>query len=421
LLHGQCYDELRDLCKNVGNRISGSKNAEKAVVWAEKQLQELHPDSVWLQPVVVPKWVRGKESLFLKFPNTNDFVPIPMTSLGNSEGTNGKLLTAPIIMVNNGDELKALTTEQAKGKIVFCNNRFPQQLVNTFEGYGQAVRYRSIAPNIASTKGALAVIIRSVGTGMDDVPHTGAMRYADGVAKIPAVAIGNFSSDKLEQACKKGTVQAMLQTECSMKGTANSFNVIGEIKGSEKPEEIVLVGGHLDSWDVGEGAHDDGAGVVECIEVLRTIKRLNLKPKRTIRAVLFMNEENGLRGGYAYADSAKQHNEKHILAIETDAGGFSPRGFGLEMEKDKKEKIQQLAHLFLPYGVYDFSRDEGGADISPLRNAGVPTMGLLPDSQRYFDYHHTNSDTFDKVNHRELKLGATVLTQMAYIIAQYGL
>lgn len=421
MLNGKCYDNLNDLCKNVGHRLSGSKQAEKAVTWAKQQFTDIHPDSVWLQPVIVPKWERGKEWLAVKLPGKTNFEKLPMLSLGNSEGTEGKLLAADIIMVNNPEELKALTNEQAKGKIVFFNNRFPQQLIFTFDGYGQTARYRSIAPNVASTKGAVGVIIRSVSTGMDDMPHTGAMRYADSITKIPAVAIGNFSADKLEQACLSGTVQAQLQSECTMKGTANSYNVIAEIKGTEKPDEIVLIGGHLDSWDVGEGAHDDGTGVVECIEVIRTLKTLGIQPKRSIRAVLFMNEENGLKGGFAYADSANNHHEKHIVAIETDAGGFSPRGFGMEMDASKKEKIEQFAHLFLPYGVYDFSRDEGGADISPLHNAGVPVMGLLPDSQRYFDYHHTNADTFDKVNHRELKLSAAVMTQMAYLIAEYGL
>ena len=421
LLNGKCYSNLFYLCKNIGHRLTATKQAEKAVQWAKKELEKLQPDKVFLQPVTVPVWFRGKESLDIKFPGRTTFTFIPMLSLGNSQGTDGKLLTAEILIVNSSEELKELTAEQAKDKIIFFNNRFPQELINTFEGYGETAKYRTIAPNIASSKGAAAVIIRSVSTGADDEPHTGAMRYADSLKKIPAVAIGNISADRLEAACKKGKVFAQLKSECEMRGTTTSYNVIAELTGSEKPEEIVLVGGHLDSWDVGEGAHDDGVGITQSIEVIRTLKALNIKPKRTIRAVLFMNEENGLKGGFAYADSAKSKKEQHILAIESDAGGFAPRGFGSDMEPNKKQKIKDLAPLFLPYGVYQFDTDEGGADISPLRNAGVPVMGLLPESQRYFDYHHTRADIFERVNHRELKLGAIVMTQMVYLISTYGL
>lgn len=420
LLQGECYNNLQYLCKQIGNRLSGTANAAKAVRWAKETLMETGADSVWLQPVEVPIWFRGKEFLSVKFPGNPNYTPLLLTSLGNSTGSDGKLLEAPLLMVNNIEELKALKKNAAKGKIVFFNFRFPQELVNTFEGYGQTARFRSIAPNVASAKGAMAIIIRSVSTGADDAPHTGAMRYADSVQAIPAVAIGNISADKLEAECKKGQVMAQLQNECKLYGTTKSYNVIAQINGSEKPNEIVLVGGHLDSWDVGEGAHDDGAGVVQCIEVLRTLKKLNIKPKRTIRAVLFMNEENGLKGGIAYGDSTKAKNEHHILAIETDAGGFSPRGFGMEMSEAKKQKIKSYAPLFLPYGVYDFDKDEGGADISILQKQGVPVMGLLPDPQRYFDVHHTPQDVFETINHRELKLCATVLTQMAWVVSEYG-
>jgi Zn-dependent M28 family amino/carboxypeptidase len=206
-----------------------------------------------------------------------------------------------------------------------------------------------------------------------------------------------------------------------MEGTKLSYNVIGELKGTAFPEEIVVVGGHLDSWDVGEGAHDDGAGCVQAIEVIRTLHKLGMKPKRTIRAVLFMNEENGLKGGLAYNDSALAKNEQHILALESDAGGFSPRGIGLAMDAGKQKHIRSYRHLFLPYGVYDFEQNEGGADISPMQRRGVPGSGLIPDPQRYFDLHHTPADVFEAVNHRELKLGAVVMTQFIYLISETGL
>jgi carboxypeptidase Q len=420
MLRGKCYDDLRILCKTVGHRLSGSPQAAKAVEWGEQTLREAGADKVWLQMVTVPHWVRGKESLKLKFGNSN-WQNIPMLSLGNTVGTDGKVLESQIIMVEDFAAFNKLSRAEVKGKIVYFNHRFPQELVNTFEGYGQAGVYRWSAPNMAAAKEAAAVIIRSVSTGMDDAPHTGSLRYADSIKPIPAIAIGNLSADLLEQQCKKGEVRAQLQSHCKMIGTKTSFNVIGELTGSEYPGEIVLAGGHLDSWDVGEGAHDDGAGCVQSIEILRTFKKLQMRPKRTLRVVLFMNEENGLKGGFAYADSAKAKKEHHIFALESDAGGFSPRGIGLKMSQAQRRYLQSYRHLFLPYGVYDFEKEHGGADIYPLEKAGVPVGELMPDPQRYFDYHHTAQDVFEAVNHRELKLGAVAMTQLIWLVTQYGL
>ncbi len=422
LLHSTCYDNLRDLCKNVGHRLSGTPAAAKAVVWGEKTMKQAGADRVWLQAADVPCWYRGKESLALKM--EKDFREVPALSLGNSQGTGGKPLEADVVMVYNYDELKAMPDNAVKGKIIFFNYRFRQDFVNSFEGYGDAVNYRWNSPNIASRRGAAGVIIRSMSTGEDDFPHTGSMHYDDSIPKkIPEMAIGNQSANALEYACKRGTVQARMTSECHMKeGLAHSYNVIGEIKGTEVPERIITVGGHLDSWDVGEGAHDDGAGCVQSIEVIRALKAIGYKPRYTIRAVLFMNEENGLMGGRAYADSAIAAKENHIVAIETDAGGFSPRGIGMEMSDARKDRIRQYTHLFLPYNVYDFSHNEGGADISPLqRKMNLPVAGLMPDSQRYFDYHHTANDVFENVNHRELKLGAVTLAQFIYLVCEHGL
>jgi hypothetical protein len=421
MLHGTCYDNLRVLCKQVGHRLSGSPQAAKAIEWGQKALETAGADRVWLQPVNVPRWVRGKESLKVKFTNAADFKPVTMLSLGNTVGTNGKVLEATVVMVNDFDEFRKLTKQEVKGKIVFFNHRYPQELINTFEGYGSAGSYRWNGPNFASAKGAAAVIIRSISTGLDDFPHTGSLRYADTVKPIPAIAIGNTSADLLEAECLKGKVRAQIQSNCRIVDTVHSYNVIGELRGSDYPEQIIVVGGHLDSWDVGEGAHDDGAGCVQSIEVIRTLTALGMRPKRTIRAVLFMNEENGLRGGFAYADSAKAKKEKHILAMESDAGGFSPRGIGMEMDHKKREFIKSYRKLFYPYGVYEFDTEEGGADITPLHRSGVPVAGLMPDPQRYFDLHHTDNDVFEMVNHRELKLGAVAMTQFAYLISEIGL
>ncbi|MCB0696733.1 MAG: M20/M25/M40 family metallo-hydrolase, partial [Chitinophagaceae bacterium] len=400
MLHGQCYDNLRVLCKDVGHRLSGSPEAEKAVAWGEKAMEAAGADKVWLQPVDVPYWVRGKESLKLKFSNSDTYIEVPMLSLGNAVGTNGKVLEAEVIIANSFEEFERIPAKDVKGKIVFFNYRFRQDFIHTFNGYGDAGPYRWKGPSIASAKGASGIIIRSVSTGVDDFPHTGAMHYADSVKPIPAVAIGNTSADMLEQQFKKGPVTAQITAECRMIGTAKSYNVIGEITGTVYPNKVIVVGGHLDSWDVGDGAHDDGAGCVQSIEVIRTLKALNIQPRYTVRAVLFMNEENGLKGGLAYNDSSMAHKEEHILAIESDAGGFSPRGFGLAMDESKRRQIQAYRKLFLPYGVYDFDHSEGGADISYLQKRGIPCAGLLPDPQRYFDLHHTNNDVFEQVNHR---------------------
>lgn len=421
MLHGTCYENLRVLCKQIGNRLSGTPQAAKAVEWGQKAMQDAGADKVWLQAVDVPLWIRGQEHLSFKFSNSKNYKEVNMLSLGNSYGSCNLPIEAEVVLVADADAFNRLPKDAIKGKIIFFNYRFRQDLVNTFEGYGDAVKYRSLGPNLAAAKEAAAVIIRSVSTGADDYPHTGAMRYADSVKPIPAIAIGNITADLLEIQCKAGQVTALINSNCHMAGTIRSYNVIGEIEGSEYPDQYILVGGHLDSWDVGEGAHDDGAGCVQSIEVIRALKATGIKPRHSIRAVLFMNEENGLKGGLAYADSAKARNEKYILAIETDAGGFSPRGIGLEMEDAKRLQIQSYKNLFLPYGVYDFDHEEGGADISPLRRMGVPVAGLMPDPQRYFDLHHTRNDVFETVNHRELKLGAVTLANLIYLVDKYNL
>lgn len=421
LTQGKCYEDLRVLCKTIGHRLSGSAAASKAVGWAEQTLREAGCDKVWLQPVQVPVWRRGEEHLALRFSKDGEFIDVPMTSLGNSEGTGGRLLKATVVMVRSFDEFEKLSKEEVEGKIIFFNYPFRQDFAHTFPGYGDAVKYRWQSPMIAGKKNVAGIIIRSISTGEDDYPHTGTTKYEEGSPRFPAVAIGNKTADRLERACFKGNVEAMLKSECSMQGTAMSFNVIGEITGSSKPKDYIVVGGHLDSWDLGEGAHDDGAGCVQSIEVLRAYKQLGIRPKHSIRAVMFMNEENGLKGGLAYADSAFARNEKHVFALESDAGGFSPRGIETTMSKKQREQFKKFIPLFLPYGVYDFDKDGGGADVSPLKKQNVVVGELLPDSQRYFDVHHTANDVFETVNHRELKLGAAAMAMMIYLVDQHEL
>lgn len=427
LLRGTCYESLRALCKNVGHRLSGSPAAAKAVQWGEAAMKAAGADRVWLQPVDVPHWVRGDEHLTLDFGAGQR--QVPMLSLGNSLGTGGKPVTAPIVMVRSFDEFEKLPAATVKGKAVFFNYRFRQDLVNTFEGYGDAGPYRWRGPNRAAARGAAMVIIRSISTGVDDEPHTGSMRYADTVKPIPAVAIGNMTADKLELTLANRAVYAQLTSNCRMVDTVRSYNVIGEIRGSEKPDEIVVVGGHLDSWDVGEGAHDDGAGCVQSIEVLRTMKALGIRPKRTVRAVLFMNEENGVRGGNVYADSAIANGERHVFALESDAGGFSPRGFSIDVSDvgstsaaKAKASVEARARQLNFLGLHSFEGDHGGTDIDPLKRLSneIVLSGLSPDPQRYFDLHHTAADVFEKVNHRELKLGAAAMAGLVWLVAEHG-
>jgi hypothetical protein len=305
---------------------------------------------------------------------------------------------------------------------VFFNYAFRQDFISTFDAYGDAIKYRSVAPSAVSAKGGIGVIIRSLSTSLDDAPHTGTTRYADTVKKIPAIAIGNTTSELIAGAAGKGKIRATIIASCEMKDSVLSYNVIGELRGSEKPEEYVLVGGHLDSWDIAEGANDDGAGCVQSIEVIRTLKTLGIRPKRTVRAVMFMNEENGLRGGRAYADSAVAKGERHILAMESDAGGFTPRGIGTSNFSAKQlAKLKSWAPIFRRLNVYDLDGEGGGADIGPLQRTGTAMAGLEPDPQRYFEIHHARHDVFENVNHRELKIGAVVMATLVYLVSEHGL
>lgn len=419
LLKGNCYEDLRVLCKTIGHRLSGTPEAEKAIAWGEKTLKAAGADRVFLQPVWVPRWVRGKEKLEVDLAGNGKYQTIKALSLGNAVGTDGKTISAPLIMVQTREEFDALPAAQVKDKIVFFNYPFRQELVNAFEAYGDAIWLRGYAPSAAAAKGAKAVIIRSLSTGLADAPHTGSLRYADTVRKIPAFAIGNSTALQLAGALQQHKVSARLMSEAGMKDSVLSYNVIGELTGTE--EGYIAVGGHLDSWDVGEGAHDDGAGCVQSIEVIRAFKALGIRPRHTIRAVLFMNEENGVRGGRAYADSARAKNEKHILAMESDAGGFVPRGIGLVMPEAQKEKVKSWKSLFATLGILDFEQEEGGVDISYLGKNGVPLAGLLPDPQRYFEMHHSENDVFEIVNHRELKLGAAAMAALVWLVDTYGL
>ncbi len=422
LTRGKAYDWLRELTGEIGHRLSGSPEAAKAVEWAKKKMIEAGADTVILQPVMVPHWVRGPKETSAIIEANGNKTNVPVCALGNSIATPKEGITAEVIEINDFSQLARLGKEKIKGKIVFYNHPFDESYVNPFEAYSEAVRYRWSGPSEASRYGAIATVCRSMTNASDNFPHTGSMRYNDSLPQIPCCAISTNAADLLSRILRANSnTKFFFRQDCHFLDSVPSFNVIGEIKGKEFPDEYITVGGHLDSWDLGEGAHDDGAGVVQSIEIIRTLKAAGLRPARTIRAVAFMNEENGLRGGRTYAAIAKEKNEKHVAAMESDAGGFLPIGFGLNMKVEKKKKIQAWAPLFLPYFVYNFTNEGDGADISPLENMDVPLIGLEVNPQVYFNYHHTDNDTFDKVNKRELLLGSAAMCSLAFLLAAYGL
>jgi len=420
-MNGQAYANLKYLCKKVGPRLSGSAGADLAVEQTARMLREAGADTVYLQPCMVPKWERGAKEVGKATFSNGKSIPLNIVALGMSVGTPATGLTAAVVEVKNFSELDAMGADQIKGKIVFYNYRMDPRHINTFRAYGEAGIYRSQGPSRAAALGAIGVIVRTLSPVIDDNPHTGATRYDENQPKIPAVAISTMGAEELSKAiAAKQVKQVYIKTNCKQYEDVLSYNVVGEIRGSAFPEEIITVGGHLDSWDLAEGAHDDGTGCVQSIEVLRAIKANIGTPKRTVRAVMFMNEENGLRGGTKYAEIAKDEKKKFIMAMESDAGGFTPRGFGFTANAMQKEKIMSWKPLFHNYGALEFNEGGGGADIGPLRGLGTALIGLNPDSQRYMDLHHAKTDVFEAVSERELNLGTVVMTAMVYLVSQYG-
>ncbi|MFD1144456.1 M20/M25/M40 family metallo-hydrolase [Larkinella insperata] len=415
------YEWLRHLTQQIGPRLSGSAGAQQAVDWTKQLMEQQGFDRVFLQEVMVPHWVRGaKEVAYVQ--NGKQKTAVPIAALGGSVATPPKGIQAQVIEVKNFQELRELGADKVKGKIVLYNRPMDPTKLNTFEAYAGAVDQRGNGATEAAKLGAVGVIVRSMTTALDDNPHTGSMRYATGVPLIPAASISTNGAELLSKLLKQNPgLTFYFKQNCETLPDAKSYNVVGEIKGSEKPDEIIVVGGHLDSWDLGQGAHDDGSGCMQSIEVLRAMKALGIKPKRTLRAVMFMNEENGLRGGIGYADYAKKNNEKHLAAVESDNGGFTPRGFGIVGTPEQRAKAMSWKPLLAPYGLHEIGAGSGGADIGPLAQLGTVLFGFKPDSQRYFDFHHTGIDRFEGVNKRELELGAASMAALVYLLDQHGL
>jgi hypothetical protein len=395
------YELLDHLSNEIGGRLSGSLNAERAVKWGKNELVKRGFDKVWLQEVMVPKWVRGPKEFALIETQPGTTFNVDVCALGGSVATPSVGIKAQVVEVKSFDELKELGKDKIDGKIIFFNKPMKPNEVSTFNSYSLAVNQRVNGAQEAVKYGAIGVIVRSLSLRLDDFPHTGVMSYGDlpPSKKIPAAAISTNASEKLSNLLKiNPDLKFLLRQQCKQFDDVKSYNVIAEIKGRVYPDEIILVGGHLDSWDLGDGSHDDGAGVV-----------------------LFMNEENGLRGASKYAEISKKNSLNHIFALESDAGGFSPRGFSFTSNDENFEKIIKWKNLFKPYLIHYFERGGSGADISALQTNDNVLAGLRPDSQRYFDFHHAANDTFDAINKRELELGVFAMTSLIYLVDKYGI
>lgn len=426
LVNGQSYENLRYLCKQIGPRLSGSPKAQDAVDWSKIVMEKYGFDKVFLQECMVPHWVRGEKEVG-KIIQGKTEINVPICALGMSPSTPKNGLTAQVIEVKSLSEIEILGEAVIKGKIVFFNRPFDPRFIETGKAYGTAGDQRFAGPAAAAKFGAVGVIVRSLTESLDNYPHTGTTNFPEGTKEIPAAAISTLAANKLSALLKVKNSPAVLfyfKQNCQLLPDAKSYNVVGEITGSEKPNEFITVGGHLDSWDLAEGAHDDGTGIVQSLEVLRIYKAMGLKPKHSIRAVMFMNEENGGRGGDKYAELAVKNKEIHIAAIESDGGGFTPRGFtfqGVSTETIKSINAN-WKELLTPYLADHLTKGGSGSDIEPLTVfKDAVLIGYRGDSQRYFDLHHSKNDVFENVNKRELELGAAAMTALVYLIDQKGI
>lgn len=421
MTNGKAYDLLRELTKKIGGRLAGSPQQQNAAIWGKRNMEAFNPDKVFMQPCKTPSWQRGGKD-FAAIVGVNGAATIQkleVLALGNSMGSNG-LLEADVLAVANFNELEK-RKDEVKGKIVYFNSEFDPTLIQTFGAYGASGIYRRSGASRAAKYGAVGIMIHSLSSAPDNAPHTGAMVYDETLPKIPAVALGPDDAKALYAQAKKGTVRVQMQTYGFFLPDADENNVVAELIGTEHPEEIITIGGHLDSWDVNEGAHDDGAGIVQTMEILRTMKALNYQPKHTIRFVLFANEENGGKGGAKYAELAKLNKEKHILAFESDEGGFTPRSIAVTCSPAQLARFQTWTPLLKPYGT-ELTSGGGGADIGPLTgyDKTIIMSSIIPDSQRYFDVHHAKTDVFENVNKRELLLGAVNIAAFIYLVDQHG-
>ncbi|GAB5539924.1 MAG: M28 family peptidase [Salibacteraceae bacterium] len=420
LTESSVYPWLGKMCDSIGHRLSGSPEAAQAVDYSAKIMAELGIKVV-KQPVMVPHWVRGEpESGYVQIGEKS--IRVRLLALGGSVPTPEGGLSAEIIEVSDWEQLEALGKKAVEGKIVFFNEPMNPTNIYTFHSYGHCVRHRWGGAVEAAKYGAVGAIVRSLSLRLDTFAHTGSMTYENALDSIPAAAVSTVDAALISEAISNGeVVELNWKQSCKSLPDIQSHNVVGEIRGTENPDEIILLGGHLDSWDVGDGAHDDGAGVMQSLAVLELFKKLGYKPKHTIRVVFFMNEENGLRGAKKYAELSELEGLTHVVCIESDRGGFTPRGFYAEGNDDLVQRIIDLKPLLEKYGVHQLQEGGSGADIKPLQTDDNVLIGFVPDSQRYFDHHHSANDTFDTVNKRELELGAASIAALVYMLDKYGI
>jgi hypothetical protein len=405
---------------SAGPRLTGSPQAEAAVDLMAQHMKALGFENVRTEPTTVSHWVRGEREDGRIVSREFGTTAVPVRAVGGSIATPAGGLSAGVIEVRSIAELKQVG-QKAAGKIVFFNGALDPAFMDTFQSYGGAASQRSVGAVEAARVGAVGVVVRSLTLETNDDPHTGTMTYDASVPKVPAVSISTRGADRLSGILKKDPAATFhFRTSCRLLPPVVSHNVMGELRGTERPDEIIVVGGHLDSWDLSPGAHDDGSGCAQSIEAVRLIKEMGLKPKRTIRVVLFMDEENGGTGGRDYARSETRKGERHLAALESDRGGFLPLGIGVGAQGASLEKIRSWEPLLRAVGLQWIRPGGGGVDIAPLAESGTILMSLVPDSQRYFEVHHSGLDTLDRVNPRELELGASAIALMAYLLAQEG-
>jgi carboxypeptidase Q len=412
------YKMLEELC-SIGHRLSGSENSIRAIYWAKEKMENMDLDSVWLQPVMVPHWERGSiEKAIME--SSAGIRALSIASLGGSVGTVPEGITGEVLEVTNFEELKNLK-DKAKGKIIFFSRPLDQGLLNTFAGYGGAVDQRGSGSIMAAAYGGTAAIVRSITTLHDNNPHTGAMYYSDTIPMVPGVAIGYKDADYLSEMLKKDPgLKITLTLDCKTYPDAESYNIISEIRGTEYPDEIILVGGHFDSWDLSCGAHDDGAGCIQSLEVLELFRKLDIKPKRTIRCVFFINEENGIRGALEYARYSDSLKINHIAAIESDRGAFTPKGFSVDSDSLTILKLQQWLPVLRRAGIEYVRKGGSGVDVSQIKDVKAK-IGYVPDAQRYMDVQHSANDNFESVHPREMELGSAAMAILVYLISEFGL
>ena len=416
------YQLLQELTSHAPHRLSGSTVSLMALDLAQHMMRNAGLTHVRVESVMVPHWDRGTvEEARLLDASGHPIGPLAVCALGGSVSTPPGGITAAVVEVHSFDELRSLG-KSAEGKIIFFNRPMDPALPDPFDAYGGAVEQRSRGAIEAARAGGVAAIVRSMTLAHDNVPHTGAMGYADSIRKVPAVAIGIVDADRLSGLVARAAAPRVhLHLDCATLPEVLSGNAMGELTGSEFPEEIIVVGGHIDCWDKGAGAHDDGAGCMQAIEALRLLHELGIQPRRTLRAVMYMNEENGLRGGRGYAVAPGRKGERHIAAIESDMGGFAPRGFFVKADSLTVARVRRWQPLFESLDAGKIETGPSEVDISPLANQGIPAFGLIIDAHRYFDVHHSDNDTIDKVHPRELEHGAILEALLLYLISESGL